>query len=48
MSNHFNELRKEELYEEGLNKGLSLGLDYKALDYFAYHYAIKHFDNYGE
>ena len=48
MSNHFNELRKEALYEEGLNKGLALGLDCKDLENFAYHYAIKHFDNYGE
>ena len=44
MSNHFNNLRKEALYEEGLDKGLALGLNCEALDHFAYHYAMKHFN----
>ena len=48
MSNHFNDLRIEQLFDEGLEIGLAKGLTGEALDFFAEKYARKHFNKYGE
>ena len=48
MSNHFNDLRIEELFDRGLEIGLAKGLTGEALDFFAEKYARKHFNKYGD
>ncbi len=44
MSCHENEVLKESLYEEGLDRGMARGLNCEALEHFAYHYAMKQFN----
>ena len=44
MSNHWNEMRMEQLFEEGLEEGMAKGLESPALDFFAERYAKKHFN----
>ena len=45
MSNHWNEIAMEKLFEEGLEKGEKLGLQGDTLEFFAERYANKHFED---
>ena len=44
MSNHWNEARMEQLFEEGLEEGMKRGLEGNKLEFFAEHYAKKVFN----
>ena len=44
MSNHWNDMRMEQLYEDGLEEGLKLGLHGNTLEFFAERYAKKYFN----
>ena len=44
MSLHENEIRLEQLYEEGLEEGMKKGLEGDALEFYADRYAKKYFD----
>ena len=46
MSNHWNDMSMEQLFEEGLEKGIAKGLEGQALDSFAERYAKKALSQY--
>ena len=47
MSNHWNEVIMERLYEEGLEEGIKKGLEGNTLEFFATKYAKKIFNERG-
>ena len=46
MSNHWNDMSMEQLFEEGLEEGIAKGLEGQALDFFAERYAKKALSQY--
>jgi len=47
MSNHWNEARMEQLFEEGLEEGVKKGFEGVVLEFYAENYAKKNFNNRG-
>ena len=47
MSNHWNEITMEKLFEEGLEEGMKKGLEGDKLEFFAERYAKKYFNERG-